>query len=50
SLQLSKVAQMQSANHSRAADPSYQAGDLVMLPTFHRPRDYMQRGNNRLAK
>ncbi|TFK79007.1 hypothetical protein K466DRAFT_470252, partial [Polyporus arcularius HHB13444] len=45
-----KVAQMQSANRARSDDPKFNVGDLVMLNTFHRRRDYMQRGNNRVAK
>ncbi len=45
-----KVAQMQAANRTRSDDPAYAVGDLVMLSTFHRRRDYMQRGDNRVAK
>lgn len=45
-----KVAQTHAANLHRGPDPVYAVGDKVMMSTMHRRRDYMQRGDNRVAK
>jgi hypothetical protein len=46
----SKVSQAASKNIHRSAEPSYQVGDLVWLSTKHRRREYMQKGDGRVAK
>jgi len=46
----SKVSQAASKNKHRSLDPSYRVGDLVLLSTKHRRRDYMQKGDGRVAK
>ncbi|EJF55693.1 hypothetical protein DICSQDRAFT_24568, partial [Dichomitus squalens LYAD-421 SS1] len=45
-----KLAQITAANRGRSEDPPYAVGDLVLLSTFHRRRDYMRKGDNRVAK
>ncbi|OSD00346.1 hypothetical protein PYCCODRAFT_1342559, partial [Trametes coccinea BRFM310] len=47
---LAKVAQAQAANRSRSPEHPFSVGDRVLLSTFHRRRDYMQRGDHRVAK
>ncbi|GBE85259.1 Transposon Ty3-G Gag-Pol polyprotein [Sparassis crispa] len=47
---LTKVNQAALANRSRSEEISYAVGDKVMLSTFHRHHDYMQRGDNHIAK
>ncbi|TFK79041.1 hypothetical protein K466DRAFT_579278 [Polyporus arcularius HHB13444] len=49
-LLIAKLAQAQAANRERGPEPSLKEGDLVMLSTVHRRREYMQRGSNRVAK
>ncbi|OJT04974.1 Transposon Ty3-G Gag-Pol polyprotein [Trametes pubescens] len=49
-LLLAKLAQASSANAHRGADPAFKVGEHVWLSTFHRRRDYMQRGDHRVAK
>ncbi|KAJ8481084.1 hypothetical protein ONZ51_g6252 [Trametes cubensis] len=49
-LLLAKLAQASAANAHRSPDHRYAVGDKVMLSTFHRRRDYMQRGDLRVAK
>lgn len=49
-LVLAKVNQAHQANTTRGAETPYKVGDKVLLSTFHRRRDYMQRGSNRVAK
>jgi len=46
----SKVSQATSKNKLRSPEPTYQVGDLVLLSTKHRHRDYMQKGDGRVAK
>ena len=38
------------ANVHRAPEMPYAVGDQVLLSTFHRRREYMQRGDQRVAK
>ncbi|GBE79178.1 Transposon Tf2-1 polyprotein [Sparassis crispa] len=47
---LAKVNQAALANHLHSEEISYVVGDKVMLSTFHRHCDYMQHGDNRVAK
>ncbi|GBE85800.1 hypothetical protein SCP_0803220 [Sparassis crispa] len=47
---LAKVNQVALANCSRGDEIIYNVGDRVLLSTFHRRRDYMQRGDHRVAK
>ncbi|OJT04019.1 Transposon Tf2-7 polyprotein [Trametes pubescens] len=49
-LLLAKLAQAQAANRSRGPDHSFSVGERVLLSTFHCRRDYMQRGDHRVAK
>ncbi|KAJ8462836.1 hypothetical protein ONZ51_g10647 [Trametes cubensis] len=49
-LLLAKAAQALHASASRAPDPLFAVGDRVLLSTFHRRREYMQRGSHRVAK
>ncbi|PSR79777.1 hypothetical protein PHLCEN_2v6895 [Hermanssonia centrifuga] len=49
-LLLAKSNQAYHADKSRSAEKVYTAGDKVMLSTFHRRRDFMQRGDHRVAK
>ena len=49
-LLLAKVHQALMANVHRGAEIEYAVGDRVLLSTFHRRRDYMQRGDHRVAK
>ncbi|EIW62447.1 uncharacterized protein TRAVEDRAFT_86614, partial [Trametes versicolor FP-101664 SS1] len=49
-LLLAKANQALHANVSRGADHRFSVGDRVLLSTFHRRREYMQRGSNRVAK
>lgn len=49
-LQTAKIAQAASANKSRGDEPKFRAGDLVMLSTENRRRDYKSRGEFRCAK
>lgn len=50
SLVLAKVNQARHANKHRGKEDAYAVGDYVMLATFHRRRDYMQKGDGRVAK
>ncbi|GBE88838.1 Transposon Ty3-G Gag-Pol polyprotein [Sparassis crispa] len=47
---LAKVNQATLTNRSRDVDPAFAVSDKVLLSTFHRRRDYMQRGDHRVAK
>ncbi|GBE82210.1 Transposon Ty3-G Gag-Pol polyprotein [Sparassis crispa] len=47
---LAKVNQAALTNHLRSEEISYAVGDKVLLSTFHRQQDYMQQGDNRVAK
>ncbi|KAJ3003649.1 hypothetical protein NUW54_g5196 [Trametes sanguinea] len=47
---LTKVVQAQAANRSRGPENPFSVGNRVLLSTFHRHRDYMQRGDHRAAK
>ncbi|OJT13288.1 Transposon Tf2-12 polyprotein, partial [Trametes pubescens] len=49
-LLMAKAAQVFFANRSRGTEHAYAAGDKVLLSTFHRRREYMQRGSHRVAK
>lgn len=49
-LLLAKLNQALAANQSRGAEITYSIGDRVLLSTLHRRRDYMQRGDHRVAK
>ncbi|OJT13579.1 Transposon Ty3-I Gag-Pol polyprotein, partial [Trametes pubescens] len=49
-LLMAKAAQAFFANSSRGAERAYAVGDKVLLSTFHRRREYMQRGSHRIAK
>ena len=49
-LLLAKTYQAIHANAHRGQEIAYKVGDRVMLSTFHRRRDYMQRGDHRVAK
>ena len=45
-----KVHQADQANKHRAAEVVYNEGDSVMLSTFHRRREYVQKDQKRVAK
>jgi hypothetical protein len=45
-----KLHQAHFVNKDRLADPTYQAGDKVMLATAHRQRDYIRAKDGRVAK
>lgn len=45
-----KVVQAHSANNSRGKEVIYKKGDLVMLSTFNRQRDYKRKGEKCVAK
>ena len=49
-LLLAKTTQAHHANTHRGDELPYHVGDKVLLSTFHWRRDYMQRGDNRVAK
>ena len=49
-LLLAKTNQAHHANAHRGDELPYHVGDKVLLSTFHRRRDYMQRGDNRVTK
>ena len=49
-LLLAKVSQAAQKNKGHSAEKPYAIGDRVMLSTFHRRRDYVQKGQNRVAK
>lgn len=49
-LLLAKTSQAYHANKSRSPEIIYNVGDQVLLSTFHRRRDYIKRGDNRVAK
>ncbi len=49
-LTLAKTNQAMAANTHRSSEHAYAVGDRVLLCTFHRRRDYMQRGDLRVAK
>ena len=49
-LLLAKITQACHAKTSRADEIMYNIGDKVMLSTFHRQREYKQRGEKRVAK
>ncbi|KAI0337177.1 hypothetical protein BDW22DRAFT_1305053, partial [Trametopsis cervina] len=49
-LLLAKSSQMYHANRSRADEIVYAVDNKVLLSTFHRRRDYMRKGDNRVAK
>lgn len=49
-LLMSKAAQAFFANTARGAERAYAVGEKVLLSTFHRRREYMQRGSHRVAK
>ncbi|KIM90205.1 hypothetical protein PILCRDRAFT_35738, partial [Piloderma croceum F 1598] len=45
-----KVSQAEFANHHRRDEVVFATGDHVMLSTFHRRRDYLQKDDKRVAK
>ncbi len=47
---LAKTHQAIHANTHRDPEIAYKVGDAVLLSTFHRRRQYMQRGDHRVAK
>lgn len=49
-LVLAKLKQAEQANKNRGEERAYSVGDKVLLSTLHRRRDYMQRGDHRVAK
>lgn len=49
-LLLAKTQQALQADRRRGPEIVYRVGDKVMLSTFHRRREYMQRGDHRVAK
>ena len=49
-LLLAKTHQALAANTHRGPELRYSVGDQVLLSTFHRRREYMQRGDHRVAK
>ena len=49
-LLLAKSHQAFAANSRRSDEIIYRVGDRVLLSTFHRRREYMQRGDTRVAK
>ena len=49
-LLLAKITQSHHADASRAPDPNYKVGDLVMLSTKHRRHEYKKKGDKRTAK
>ncbi|THG92770.1 hypothetical protein EW026_g8249 [Hermanssonia centrifuga] len=49
-LLLAKSNQAFHADKTRGPESVYSVGDKVMLSTFHRRRDFMQRGDHRVAK
>ena len=49
-LMVAKISQAYQANKSRRDDPEYKVGDLVMLSTLNRRRDYKSSDNKRVAK
>lgn len=49
-LMLAKLEQARHADAHRNPDPPLEVGDEVMLSTFHRRREYLQRGDKRVAK
>ncbi|KAI9070178.1 hypothetical protein FKP32DRAFT_1543198, partial [Trametes sanguinea] len=49
-LLLAKTQQAHHANKHRGPEDVFAVDDLVMLSTFHRRRDYMQKGDHRVAK
>ncbi|THG93879.1 hypothetical protein EW026_g7472 [Hermanssonia centrifuga] len=49
-LLLAKANQAYHADKHRGKEHVYSPGDKVMLSTFHRRRDFMQRGDHRVAK
>ncbi|OJT13242.1 Transposon Tf2-12 polyprotein [Trametes pubescens] len=50
SLLMAKSSQAFFANSARGPDLRFSVGDRVLLSTFHRQREYMQRGSHRVAK
>lgn len=49
-LTLAKLEQALHADEHRTADPPLAVGDEVLLSTMHRRREYLQRGDKRVAK
>ena len=49
-LLLAKVTQVHQKNKHRSPEKQYAVGDKVMLLTFHRRREYVQKGQNRVTK
>lgn len=49
-LLLAKAHQAQQADRHRGPEVIYNVGDRVLASTLHRRREYMQRGDNRVAK
>ncbi|KAI0075541.1 hypothetical protein K474DRAFT_1563293, partial [Panus rudis PR-1116 ss-1] len=49
-LLLAKSDQAHHANKHRSQEHVYSVGDSVLISTFHRRREYMQKGDNRVAK
>lgn len=49
-LLLAKTQQALHADRARGPEIVYKVGDQVLLSTFHRRREYMQRGDRRVAK
>lgn len=47
---LAKTDQAYHANKGRSPENVYKVGDRVLLSTFHRRREFMQRGDHRVAK
>ncbi|KAI0081092.1 hypothetical protein K474DRAFT_1558712, partial [Panus rudis PR-1116 ss-1] len=47
---LAKTAQAHYADKHRSPETVYSVGDMVLLSTFHRRREYLQRGQSRVAK
>ena len=46
----SKIFQEHYANSNRGAEFTYKVGDMVMLSTFHRRREFRKKGDKRSAK
>ncbi|KAI0073923.1 hypothetical protein K474DRAFT_1567221, partial [Panus rudis PR-1116 ss-1] len=47
---LAKSNQAHQADKHRSAETVFNVGDRVLLSTFHRRREYLQRGQSRVAK
>ena len=49
-LLLAKISQAIQSDKNSSYDPHFNVGDFVMLNTLHRRRDYIKKGDNRVAK